>query len=171
MRGVITIDIAGAGLGMLGYVSVVKKIANAGVLMYPEINERVTIVNAGWFMSSLWAAVKPFLPLRTEGKIKIMNTDYQDAIQSGISGGAPSLPDFLGGGLGEQSHGVSPALSVDDAYGSIVAAICSDGVSYPDSDEFLRAALRHAAAQSSSSHVDRANLIENYFKNKIDHHP
>jgi hypothetical protein len=168
-RGVIAIDLAGAGLGMLGYMATVKRIATAGVLMYPEINERVTIVNAGWFISTLWSAIKPFLPKRTEGKIRIVNTDYQDIIYPEIIGGAASLPLFLGGGLGEREHRVCPAQAVDTAYGAIAADICGGAAEYPDQEQFLQAALQHAHRHSllssdSTLHRDRATMIENYIE-------
>lgn len=157
-RGMIVIDIDGGGLSMLGYISVIKRIASSGVLMYPEINERVTIVNAGWFMSTLWAAVKPLLPKRTEGKIRIMNTGYDDVLHAEVNGGAECFPDFLNGKLGPGAHNVCPTMTVDSAYETIVADICSGAVSYPDSDEFLLAAARHARNLSVSSEVHRKRL-------------
>ena len=170
-RGTIIIDIAGGGLGMLGYIAVVKRIANSGVLMYPEINERVTIVNAGWFISTLWAAVRPFIPKRTDGKIKILNTEYQEIIHADIVGGSESLPVFLGGSLDDMEHRVCPAQSVDSAYGSILSDICSGASTYPDSEYFLKAALQHARSLSSSSliHRDREIAIKKYLAaNKYD---
>lgn len=152
---------------MLAYISVIKRIASAGVLMYPEINERVSIVNAGWFMSTLWAAVKPFLPKRTENKIRIMSNGFAETISTEIKGGYEALPDFLGGKLAAVDHGVCPALSVDDAYAAITDDICAGVVEYSDSEEFLAAALSHARNLSSTSdyHRSRVLQIESYLNN------
>ena len=166
--GVTIIDLAGGGLGMLGYVSSIKQIARTAALMYPEINALVVIVNAGWFAAALWATLKPFLPARTEKKIKLLNADYVDAIAPEVTGGVESLPDFLGGRMLAKDQSIDPAMTVDEAYGSITNEICSGAVTYPDSDEFLSAALLHAKRLSPSSehHRDRVSVIETFLKNK-----
>lgn len=71
-RGHIVIDIQGCGLSMLNYVSIIKHVTQAGVLHYPEISERVSLVNAGWFITTLWGAIRPWLPTRTQEKMNIL---------------------------------------------------------------------------------------------------
>ena len=180
VRGLIIIDVAGCGLGMLGYMSVIKQLSSAGVLRYPEITERVCVVNAGWVVSALWSAIKPFLPTRTEAKFRILSGDSK-SIFGDIRGEGGALPDFVGGALLEGEHSVCRAVSVDEAYGivlneiiatanattataSAAAATAVEGVNesgrFTDVDEFLSHALVHAKKYSKSNNDAHQRRIE-----------
>jgi hypothetical protein len=168
VRGIIVIDVSQCGLGMLGYISVIKQISLTGVLRYPEICEKVFIVNSGWFMSALWEAVKPFLPPRTQGKFQILSAGNHEELFARVVGGAAGLPDFVGGMLRENEHRVCPAEKVDKAYGIIVDEITSGARQYEDESDFLEAALNHAMplASSSDNHQSRVNQINDYIVSK-----
>lgn len=162
VRGVIIIDVSNCGLSMLGYISVIKQLSSAGVLRYPEITERVYVVNAGWVMSTLWSAIKPLLPTRTEAKFRILHDHGAASILSEIEGGVLSLPDFVGGSLRNGQHLVCPAVSVDDAYEIVMNEILStsDIYQYIDLDEFLVHALNDAKKYpKSAKHQSRIKNI------------
>ena len=149
VRGVIVIDVHGCGLDMLNYLSVVRRLSSAGVLHYPEISEKVYIANAGWVLSTLWAAIRPFLPTRTQNKVTVISGGAVDVIIDEVEGGRASLPQFLGGDLLPEQCGVCPGVSVDDAYRVVVREILGGGGEeggeqrYSDEMEFLEAAIRH----------------------------
>jgi len=162
VRGMFIMDMSGTGLSMLGYISTIKALTKQGILRYPEISQRVYLANAGWVLSTLWEAAKPFIPARTLFKVKIVGSTSaeQEAIFNDVEGGAASLPTYLGGELlPDQCPQLCPALSVDDAYGVVLKEILDSHekkteILYPsDTEEFLAAALVHARKQSSSSIV------------------
>ena len=168
-RGTIVVDISEAGIGMLGYISLIKRISSNGVLNYPEITEKVYMVNAGWVVSTLWAAITPFLPSRTKGKFSILGYYFDDIIHPLIEGGRASLPVFLHGDLKDGDHSVCPALSVDEAYGRVVEEVAlmmkernanECAPMYPDAHEFLQAALLHGKGFSDDLHLQRIGSIQ-----------
>ncbi len=146
-RGMIIIDISGCGFGMLTSISVIKRLSSVGVLRYPEITERVCVVNAGWVISALWSAIRPFVPTRTQSKFSIL--DDISSLDGDIVGGVACLPSFVGGAREEGDHPVGPAATVHDAYGAVLGCIAESGsaCSYPDVAEFLQACLLHAERQ------------------------
>jgi hypothetical protein len=159
-RGHIVIDITGVGINTLGYISIIKHLSSTASTRYPEITERVSMVNSSWIVSSLWAAVKPFCPIRTQEKLNILNTAALDGPESvfaltydDVSVGKANLPDFIGGVLQEGEHAVCPAMSVNDAYSVVLNEILDSKSthSYPDSFEFLDAALKHAKRVNSGN--------------------
>lgn len=130
------------------------------------------MANAGWVLSTLWEAAKPFIPARTLDKVKIISNSRTDleVIFEDVEGGASSLPTYLGGALAlDQCPQICPAMTVDDAYGVVVQEILSacqeqqnpsDPFSlYPtDTLEFLEAALTHARTFSKSSIIHQQRI-------------
>ena len=175
-RGMIIVDVEGAGLSTITYISVVKRISKSGVMQFPEITERVNMINSGWFFSTLWAAVKPFLPTRTKGKFRVLGSDFHGPIFADVIGGGNSLPAFIGGKIEEGKHRVCPAMSVLDAYGVVVKEIVNGKVfdiygqnftdtdiEYKDAQEFMESALNHAKSVSQTDDIiERAGVIENW---------
>jgi hypothetical protein len=84
--GIIVIDITDCGMSFLSFVSVLTKICSSGILRYPEISEKVFIINAGWLITTLWAAIKPFIPSRTEEKLTILGTNYLVTLSDALFG-------------------------------------------------------------------------------------
>ena len=175
-RGMIVVDVEGAGLSTITYMSVVKRISKSGVMQYPEITERVNMINSGWFFSTIWSAVKPFLPTRTKGKFRVLGSDFHDPIFADVVGGGDSLPSFIGGKIEEGQHRVCPALSVHDAYGIVVKEVVSGKffdihgqkftdaeIRYKDAQEFMEKALNHAKNASQTDEIiERTGFIENW---------
>lgn len=142
--------------------SVIKQVSNAGVLRYPEISERVYVVNAGWAISALWGTIRPLLPTRTESKFRILSGGAE-SIFGEINGGDAALPDFVGGLLSEKDHTVCSALSVDNAYGIILKEIedTTDISQYTDLREFFQRAHSHSAKfPKSDIHQARIQQIQ-----------
>lgn len=96
-RGMIVVDLDGISMSMLWNISVLKTIIHAGPLFYPEITKRVFIIRTPYFFTSLWSLVKPFIPSRTQDKIRILGHDFQDELDKVTRGGIDALPSFLGG--------------------------------------------------------------------------
>lgn len=185
VRGMFIMDMTGTGLSMLGYISTIRALTKQGILRYPgttvshclvfinnsttndkhlrtEISQRVYLANAGWVLSTLWEAAKPFIPARTLFKVKISggSSAEQAAIFDDVEGGAASLPVYLGGDLSpEECPQLCPAMSVDEAYGVVLKELLDShkqkstyllGLS-SDTETFLNAALRHARTFPGSS--------------------
>ena len=175
-RGMIVVDVEGAGLSTIGYISVVKRISKSGVMQYPEITERVNMINSGWFFSTLWSAVKAFLPSRTKGKFRVLNSNFHELIFADVVGGGDSLPSFIGGKLEDGVHSVCPAMSVLDAYGVVVDEVVdgkvidiingsdtNQSIQYKDAKEFMEMALNHAKNASQTEEiVQRIEKIESW---------
>ena len=181
-RGMIVVDVDGAGLSTIGYISVVKRISKSGVMQYPEITERVNMINSGWFFSTLWGAVKGFLPSRTKGKFRVLNHDFHELIFADVVGGGNSLPSFIGGGIKNGEHTVCPAMSVLDAYGVVVDEIVggqvidvvnrdnktNQSINYRDENTFMEMALNHAKNASQTEEIlKRIEKIEEWQANKV----
>ena len=139
------------------------------VLCHLEISQRVYLINAGWMLSTLWEAAKPFIPARTLQKVKILGNSSTDqaVIFPDVSGGASSLPTYLGGELlADECPQICPAMTVDDAYGVVLKEIfdcfvknSTDPLLYPtDTKEFLDAALVHARSMSKSSAIHQQRI-------------
>jgi hypothetical protein len=164
--GILIIDITNCGLNFLTYLSTLKQLCTHGVLQYPEITEKIYIINAGWVISTLWSAVKSFIPARTEEKLEIRSSGMNTQLLEEIFGSNTESYDAsirCSQLIGDTD--ISPAETVDDAYGIILADIIGAqdplGV-YADSREFLEAARAHALIYSSSSkaHEDRIEAIK-----------
>jgi hypothetical protein len=165
--GIIVIDITDCGLSFLSSVSVLTKICSSGILRYPEISEKVFIVNAGWLVTTLWTAIKPFIPSRTEEKLTILGTNYHHTLSEALFGtseiasegmaqlGSILSPSSSSGSLQSQANEIH---TVEGAYDSILDEIfrfhsssttaigtevstTSAGLGpFPDTREFLEAA-------------------------------
>ena len=80
--GIIIIDISECSFSFLGYISILKELCSTGVMRYPEISEKIFIINAGWILTTLWSAIKSFIPTRTEQKLKILGSNYYQELST-----------------------------------------------------------------------------------------
>ena len=172
VRGIIIIDIAGYGFNMLGYIPIIKQLTSSGVLNYPEITEKVYMINAGWFITTVWNTIKPFLPTRTEAKFEILSA--VDVSQLGIrvygndKDGLTYFPSFLGGQASDAL--VCPARSVHEAYLIVIQEILTEEVFYPDAMEFLQHAITYLDSNSTmdvSNKIEYKQQIQDYISKKL----
>mmetsp|Transcript_9173 Transcript_9173/g.11454 ORF Transcript_9173/g.11454 Transcript_9173/m.11454 type:complete len:281 (-) Transcript_9173:2066-2908(-) len=109
-KGIAICDLNGIGLSAMKYVSLIREVSSLSVANYPEMVERVVIVNAPSMVSMFWKVIKPFLPERTRKKVKIMGSDFYDEVVPLVEGGKASLPKFLGGQVSDEV--ICPAKKV-----------------------------------------------------------
>ena len=62
---------------------------------YPEILNKMFIVNTGWGFRAIWAVVKPFIDKKTTNKISILGTSFQEELFKAVP--PENVPCFLGG--------------------------------------------------------------------------
>ena len=109
-----------------------KLVARAGTANFPELTDKVFIVNAPWAAVKGWKVISPMLPPDTRDKVHILGAgaflprllQYCDLAQ---------LPSFLGGGgsdrggvdvkPGDSAMGVRPANKVPEGAGERLAKI------------------------------------------------
>lgn len=70
---------------------------------YPEILNKMFIVNAGHGFRLLWNALKGFIDPRTSSKIEVLGSAYQQTLLEWID--MSQLPDFLGGSCTCENRG------------------------------------------------------------------
>lgn len=70
---------------------------------YPEILNKMFIVNAGHGFRLLWNALKGFIDPRTSAKIEVLGSAYQQTLLDWID--MSQLPDFLGGSCTCENEG------------------------------------------------------------------
>ena len=61
-------DASGAGMSTMWNINVVKEVASIGPAFYPEMTERVFILQSPWLMAKIFGAISPLLPEDTRGE-------------------------------------------------------------------------------------------------------
>ena len=91
---------------------------------YPEQLSKAIIINAPWIFSIAWAFTKPFLAVRTLGKIIVLGSDYRETIAQHVD--PAFLPEWAGGtcvscagGCVRDLRESNPPLSVTVGAGSV----------------------------------------------------
>eukprot|EP01043_Picozoa_sp_COSAG02_P045995 COSAG02_NODE_4262_length_5575_cov_7.055698_2_plen_372_part_00 len=72
VRSLCLVDAAGVDSSTLWHINVVKAVAAIGPAYYPEMTERVLILQAPWVVAKLWAMLQPLLPAHTQSKVSIV---------------------------------------------------------------------------------------------------
>ena len=74
-------------------VSVLRRVSEIFKENYPEVQERIIVVNAPWGFASMFKLVRPFIPARTQAKIEVHRgvEVLRDLLPRG------KLPKVLGG--------------------------------------------------------------------------
>jgi hypothetical protein len=174
--GVIVIDIADCGMSFLSYVSILTKICSSGILQYPEISEKVFIINAGWLITTLWTAIKPFIPSRTEDKLTILGSNYHQVVSETLFGTSDVSTKEMTHLQSLLSTSQSPSPdneihSVESAYHLILEEIFTSATAaaaYPDLREFLQAARHYLDRFPSSKLALHKQNIESSLSNWSD---
>ena len=95
VRATLIVDNGGMGMSALWNASIIKRVASVGLAYFPELTGKIFIIRAPWFISSLWALVRPLLPERTLEKIDILGGEYAETLAEAVD--ISGLPAFLGG--------------------------------------------------------------------------
>lgn len=97
VRGVRIIDLQGLGLKHISpeMVKYIKTVVSPAQKNVPEHLFKCYIINAPTVFTAGWAVFKSFLEQRTQNKIKIMGTNYLDALLEHVS--IENLPKQYGG--------------------------------------------------------------------------
>ena len=74
VRSICLVDAAGCSTSTLWNINVVKAVAAIGPAYYPEMTERVYILQAPWVVAKIWAVLAPLLPTATQSKVAIVYT-------------------------------------------------------------------------------------------------
>lgn len=118
----------------------------------------------GGFYPFFGGAIKPFLPSRTQSKLRIISGHEVSELANNMVDGLTSLPDFLGGLADERMTGICPGYSVDEAYeivlNEIIEAQDSNENIYPDSEAFLIAAQAHYRLKKSDDESSKRKVEE-----------
>eukprot|EP01121_Diplochlamys_sp_Union-15-3_P011711 TRINITY_DN3424_c0_g1_i7.p1 TRINITY_DN3424_c0_g1~~TRINITY_DN3424_c0_g1_i7.p1 ORF type:complete len:434 (-),score=96.89 TRINITY_DN3424_c0_g1_i7:74-1375(-) len=93
---VIIQDFSGLGWGHVynPALAAIKKVFAIDADNYPEFLRRCYFINCPKIFTMLWAIVKPWVDKRTLDKIKILGSNYQEALDT-IN--PEDIPDYLGG--------------------------------------------------------------------------
>ena len=106
--GVAAAILAGIGMSILGHIGQIKQFTRTASAFYPEITQRVLIVNAPWFVQGLWKAASVILPRSTKEKVQLHgSSDCAAVVAAAAADGLAGVPEFLGGTL--PSRYVRPA--------------------------------------------------------------
>ena len=129
VRATLIVDNSGMGMGTMWNAHIIKRVANVGLSFFPESTRKIYIIRAPWFISKLWALMKPILPARTSDKVDILGESYGETISELVP--PTNLPIFIGGEA--KGEWVGRAEPVDDE--------CRD---------LMRAALEEDAVETTS---------------------
>jgi hypothetical protein len=110
-------------MSTLTNIGFVKQVAGMGTSNFPELAEKVFIVNAPWAAVKGFNLVKPMLPKATQAKIQISGEDASGipALQELVD--LDQLPSWLGGTGSERgAHTIPEGLGIDMALLGVSAA-------------------------------------------------
>jgi hypothetical protein len=115
VRSVCLVDAAGCSTSTLWHINVVKAVAAIGPAYYPEMNERVLILQAPWVVAKVWAMLAPLLPAHTRGKVSIVEAT-PEATAAALEGvlEMAAVPDFVDGGGAAVPPDVCPTALVPE---------------------------------------------------------
>jgi hypothetical protein len=122
VRATLIVDNGGMGMSALWNASIIKRVASVGLAYFPELTGKIFIIRAPWFISSIWALVRPLLPERTLEKIDILGAEYAETLAEAVDIGG--LPGFLGGTT--ESVAVCAAQKVDDECRALLREAMAD---------------------------------------------
>eukprot|EP00455_Lapot_gusevi_P014478 TRINITY_DN1722_c0_g1_i13.p1 TRINITY_DN1722_c0_g1~~TRINITY_DN1722_c0_g1_i13.p1 ORF type:complete len:280 (-),score=76.31 TRINITY_DN1722_c0_g1_i13:140-979(-) len=90
-------DLHGLGMKHLksSCINMLKAIIKVSQDNYPEMLNKLIVVNVPWFFNVAWKIVKPWLNERTLAKIIILGTNYQEELHRYID--PANLPEWLHG--------------------------------------------------------------------------
>ena len=101
----------GMGFELLRNMHLTNFAAKHGTANFPEGTDRIMVINAPRVVASLWAVIKPILPVAVQAKVSILGeAESASALREHID--SKELPIFLGGERDEATFPVPLALPV-----------------------------------------------------------
>ncbi len=139
VRSICLVDAAGCSTSTLWHINVVKAVAAIGPAYYPEMTERVLILQAPWVVAKVWTVLEPLLPAHTRSKVSIVEAT-PEATEVSLEGvlEMAAVPDFIEGGGAAVDVDLCPTALVPEG---IMQHLAQDDVAQPggvnDSVEIL----------------------------------
>jgi hypothetical protein len=139
VRSICLVDAAGCSTSTLWHINVVKAVAAIGPAYYPEMTERVLILQAPWVVAKVWTVLEPLLPAHTRSKVSIVEAT-PEATEVSLEGvlEMAAVPDFIEGGGAAVDVDLCPTALVPEG---IMQHLAQDEVAQPggvnDSVEIL----------------------------------
>jgi hypothetical protein len=115
VRSICLVDAAGCSTSTVWHINVVKAVAAIGPAYYPEMTERVLILQAPWVAAKVWAVLQPLLPAHTQRKISIVEAT-PEATSASLEGvlEMAAVPDFIEGGGATVATDLCPTALVPE---------------------------------------------------------
>ena len=115
VRSLCLVDAAGVDSSTLWHINVVKAVAAIGPAYYPEMTERVLILQAPWVVAKLWAMLQPLLPAHTQSKVSIVEAT-PEATAAALDGvlDLAAAPAFIEGGGAAVASDLCPTALVPE---------------------------------------------------------
>ena len=113
VKGLVIVDMRGLGLGLelLRNMKLTNFAAASGTANFPEGTDRIMVINAPRVVASLWAVIKPILPVAVQAKVSILSEPASaPTLREHID--PKDLPTFLGGEREEATFPAPLALPV-----------------------------------------------------------
>jgi len=109
---VVVQDLDGVGWGHMSLpaLNLFKRCLSIDEANYPEHLRKMYVINTPWIFSMLWAIIKPWIDTNTLAKIKILGSNYQEALDI-IK--PEDIPDYLGGPIKNSVPNGGPFKGID----------------------------------------------------------
>jgi len=101
--GVVVADLDGVSLSMLQYVGMMREMARIANNYFPDLVDRMVLINAPRAFASAWNAMSTLFVPSTREKIKILGCNFADSFEGASSIRLESLPSFMGGQSNEST--------------------------------------------------------------------
>lgn len=101
----LVVDLDGLSMDSRHCLKLVREVADCDEKHYPEILGATFVINAPSLFPFFWRVVSPMLDPHTASKVKVLTTDYRDALLRNIA------PDQLPAEYGGTAVGVLPAAA------------------------------------------------------------
>ena len=122
VRTVCLTDTSGVTTSTLWNINVIRQVASIGPAYYPEMTEKVFLVQAPFLAAKCWGLISPLLPKRTRDKVRIVGKGSATTLKALEGSVAPEMiPRFIDGGHARAAE-CAPADPVPKSVMALIAA-------------------------------------------------